>query len=318
MQWPHPIEAETHISGEFVRCGIDFRPSGQNNFKLNCPFPHGGNQDEGFHLEITRDGRKAHCWVCDWSGSWNKLAKALGATEFNSTVYADTYGSRVADTNVFDKLSEEMGSIFSLDEREDRLPSNLVPWTQTSWRGLSRKFLGRIPSYSWTQLTGKKPVDRILWPYMQYDRLVGWVGRRLDKLDYLKYYRAEGCNAKGILFPFDYVRDHHLNDEPIVLVEGEVDALKLLQAGIPALSILGSNNWSDQKLDLLLSLNFKRVYLLMDPDPAGRKAEKSIKPTLEAQFDYIKVLRIDGDDDPGSLNEGQLTWLRDRVFREAR
>lgn len=321
MQWPHPVEAEMHITSEFVRSGVEFRNSGQKNLKLNCPFPHAKGADEGFHLEVTRDGRKAHCWVCDWSGSWNKLAKALGLAEFNAAVYADTYTDKVVETNVFEKLEQDLGAFFVTEEKEDELPSGITPWVQPEWRGLSRKFLKRLPTYLWKHelntRTGRKfTVDRILWPYTQHDRLVGWVGRRLDKNDFQKYFRAPWCTARKVLFPFDYVKKYHEGDEPIVLVEGEVDALKLLQAGIPALSILGSTNWSDDKLDLLLSLNVKRVYLLMDPDPAGRKAELKIKPTLEAKFDYTKVLRIDGDDDPGSLDEGQLAWLRSRVFQE--
>ncbi len=324
MPWPHPIEAESHITSEFIRSGVEFKPSGQNNFKLNCPFPHEKGYDEGFHLEVTKDGRKAHCWVCDWSGSWNKLAKAMGLAEFNSTIYADTYTDRVADTNVFERLAEDLTSFFVFDDEEDdKLPPDLAlsPWDQPVWRGLTRKFLRRIPTYLWKQeLKSRRTghsfvVDRAFWPYYQYDRLVGWVGRRLDKKDFQKYFRKPGCDAKKILFPFDYVRKYHKGDEPIVLVEGEVDALNLLQAGIPALCILGSNNWSEEKLDLLLSLNFKRAYLLMDPDAAGRSAEREIKPTLEAKFDFTKVLRIEGDDDPGSLDEGQLAWLKDRVFR---
>jgi 5S rRNA maturation endonuclease (ribonuclease M5) len=321
MQWPHPIEAETHITSEFVRCGVDFHPSGPRNFKLNCPFPHEKGQDDGFHLEITKDGRKAHCWVCDWSGSWNKLARAMGMAEFNAKVFADTYTDRVAETDVFGKLQDEFNTLLNTDDNVVTLPEGLSPWEQPVWRGLSKKFLRRIPSFLWKQEVKTKTgrtfnVDRILWPYYQYDRLVGWVGRRLDKSDFQKYFRKPGCDAKKVLFPFDYVRQYHKGDESVVLVEGEVDALNLLQSGIPALAILGSNNWSDDKLDLLLSLNFKRVYLLMDPDFAGRKAAKEIRPTLDAKFEYTKVLRIDGDDDPGSLDEGQLSWLRDRVFQE--
>lgn len=319
MQWPHPVEAEMHITAELNRSGVDYRNSGQKNFKLNCPFPHSEKgADDGFHLEITKDGRKAHCWVCDWSGSWNKLAKAMGLTEFNSTIYADTYNPKLAESDVFKKIADDL-ELLSHEEAEDALPTPLTPWGQPVWRGLNKKFLKRFPAHLWKQKVRTRSgktfiVDRILFPYMQYDRLVGWVGRRLDKMDFQKYYRAPWSSAKKILFPFDYVRSYHAEDQAVVLVEGEVDALNLLQAGIPALSILGSNNWSEDKVDLLLSTNFKHVYLLMDPDPAGRSAEKKIKPTLSAKFDSVHTLRIDGNDDPGSLDQDQLAWLKARVL----
>lgn len=319
MQWPHPVEAEMHITSELNRSGVEYRTASKN-FKLNCPFPHVDKADSGMHLEVTRDGRKAHCWVCNWSGSWNKLARALGLTEFNSQVSKDTYTGHVISTDVFDRLHNDLGRLFDEDETATTLPTDLTDWAQPEWRGLKKSFLKKIPSFLWKQKVRTKrgttfEVPRILWPYVQYDRTVGWVGRRLDKIDFQKYFRAPGCDAKKVLFPFDYVRKQHSANHTVVLVEGEVDALNLLQAGIPALCITGSNNWSEDKVDMLLSIDVRRVFLLMDPDSAGRSAEKEILPTLTSKFDLVKTLRIDGDDDPGSLDAEQLTWLKNRVLQ---
>jgi len=318
--WPHPVEAESHITHEFARGGIEYKPSGRNNFKINCPFPHENGSDSGYHLEVTRDGRKAHCWVCDWSGSWNKLAKALGLFPFNTEVISNTFTKKAEDLNVFSPLANKLASLLSGDD-DFSLPSSIIPWNRPVWRGLRKGFLRDIPSYLWKQdLVSKKGkpfvVERIMWPYLQHGRTLGYVGRRLDTLTFQKYYRSPGCDAKRILFPFDYVQSNFSSKGPIVLVEGEVDALNLVQYGIPCLSILGSNNWSDEKRDLLISVGFDHVHILMDPDPAGRSAARKIRPTLEKKVSKVDVLTLHPGDDPGSLDEDQLSWLKNHVYQK--
>ena len=322
-RWPLPAEAEAHMTSELSRGGFDWQNSSRRNIRLNCPFPHQTGMDSGYNLEVTKDGRMAHCWVCDWSGSWNKLAKELGLAKFNDNNFSvDTYTKRTAKLNVFSQLLDDLDDV--VDSDDHTLPtSELSPWKRKEWRGLRRSFLKKIPTYFWDQrvdLRNKETkkvfksftVARVLWPYYQYDRLVGYVGRRLDRGDKLKYFRAKWCKAKECFFPFDYVRTYFPKTDLVVLVEGEVDALRLLQAGIPALSILGSNNWGTIKLDLLLSLGIKKVVLLMDGDYAGRKAAIQIKNDLDGFVDVL-VLRLSEGEDPGSLEEDQLEWLRNKI-----
>lgn len=319
--WPHSAEAEAHICSEFNRSGIEYRNGGGKNIKLNCPFPHESGVDSGFHMEILKDGRKCHCWVCDWKGSWNKLARETGMATFADIGSSNTYTDKVANTNMFAKLSSDFNEVFSLEE-EDELPYGLKPWKEPTWRGISLEFMSKVQSFQWNQPfkadSGSSGVTkRVLWPYYQCGRLVGYVGRRLDKGDFQKYYRAPWCKAKNVLFPFDYVKESFPKTEFVVLVEGEVDALNLLQASIPTLSILGSNNWSDHKRDLLLSLGVKRVYLLMDPDAPGRSAAQYIKEQLTGYFE-LHTLAVEPPDDPGSLDADQLKWLAKHVSAKKR
>lgn len=318
MRWPHPVEAEMHITAELNRSGTDYLPSGRSNFKLNCPFPHPKGSDAGMNLEIMKDGRKAHCWVCNWSGSWNKLAAAMGLTPFGQDVDPNTFTDRGLKNNLFERLGQEFSLLVEEDARSGKLPYGYAPWDRGAWRGFSSDFLASFPSYFWKQRitsdSGEiQSVDRILWPYYQYDRLVGWCGRRLDKSKEKKYFRAPWCYARNVLFPFDYIRRTHADLGYVVLVEGEVDALRLISYGIPTLAILGSNSWSDYKIDLLLSLEPSRVFILLDPDGAGQKAADYIESQIKDHFDLVKKIRIAGDDDPGSLDESQLSWLKARI-----
>jgi len=315
--FPHPVEAEAYILAEFGRGGVEYRVK-RNDFKLNCPIPHEKGMDTGFHLETRKDGTRAHCWVCDWSGSWNKLAPLLGLSPFGKPSYAGTYTKKVALTDVFGSLASKFGTVFSLEE-ESTLPASLALW-DSDWRGMSSSFLSSIPSYLWKHKVRNRNthgrteiVERILWPYYQMSSLVGYVGRRLDKIDDEKYHRAYWCKSSKVLFPFDTVRE--TNSDYVVLVEGEVDALNLLQSGVPALSTLGSTSWSSHKRDLLLHLGASRIYLMMDSDPAGRKATAKLKKELRSYFSSVKSIKLEEGTDPGDLDKDDLLWLKKNVFQ---
>ena len=74
-----------------------------------------------------------------------------------------------------------------------------------------------------------------------------------------------------------------------MLVEGARDALRLLSKGIPALAILGTNNWSAKKLELLMLLEIDYIVLMMDADQPGIDARKSIQKAAEKKIETRSV-----------------------------
>ena len=316
--WPSPVEAELHIKNELSSGGIAWKNSNRKNIKICCPHPHGDSYDRKFKCEITKDGRRVHCWVCDWSGSWNKLAGDLGLSSFDEDSIPGTFSSKVEEIPVFANLASQLKD--AAEETAHVLPSPVYPWDKGPWRGLSQKFLSDLESFEWDHRSWEGEgrdrslvtVKRIGWPYHQYGELVGYVGRRLDSVQEKKYWRASWCDAVDVLFPFDWVRSQHKDKSYVVLVEGEVDALNLLANDISCLSILGSNNWSDFKLDLLLSLGKPEVILLMDGDHAGRKACDALYSSLK-NVCSVHAIELPEDEDPGSLDEDQIEWLKSSI-----
>jgi DNA primase len=73
------------------------------------------------------------------------------------------------------------------------------------------------------------------------------------------------------LYPYDYFRMKHAYGGALYLCEGEFDAMLLLQAGLPAMSIPAGANTPLEQYALFFK-NFKVVYLLFDQDDAGQKA----------------------------------------------
>lgn len=310
-RYPHRAEAELFIRSELSRHGILFQQT-RNDFQLVCPMPGCSSSRDKFKLSVRKDGRAAQCWVCHWKGTWNTLAPSLGAAPFNSSAYGFSDGALQND--FFKQLSSQMEE--SQKEVTPELPEHeLDVWNGAfgdgkPWRGLSIEFLRGLPAFAWHQHTKwGKLVERILFPFYQNGQLLGYSGRRLDSDKFLRYDNAAFSSALKVLFPFDYVIKNFSPDR-IVLVEGPIDALWMIQNGIPAFSILGTGNWSGHKRDLLIANNIKKVLICMDGDEAGRAVAPVIFNDLNTLLDKVECLSLPEMLDPATLSIDQLNWIK--------
>ena len=106
----------------------------------------------------------------------------------------------------------------------------------------------------------------------------------------------------------EYVLPQNMSTEKIVLVEGERDAIKLLQEGITTLSNHGAKLTLEQR-DIVLSLNPKEIYLAYDGDEAGRVATKKSLEMLEGKVDYVIPMDIPLGKDPKKFNREEFLEL---------
>lgn len=321
--WPSALEAEMHIRSELSRVGLAFKER-KNGFALICPHPHpGGGTNTHFNFSITKDGRGSSCFVCKpESQSWNKLCAVLGTEKFGST------GLYSADTVDRDLLATKASSILhamndeSGDESFGHVPEGMTPWIG-SWRGLSEPFLRSMHAHTWNQtfVTDTGHVictPRIWFPCMQSGSYVGYVSRRLDTKDIMRYYNAPWMSTNNVLFPMDFARSY--GGKAIVVVEGPVDALKLLHHGIPSVAILGTNNIGAKEL-LLLAYGYEKVFILFDNDPPN---EQGVRPGEVAALEFYErarkvmqaqILKLpENIKDPGVLDTQGLDALKAYVL----
>lgn len=113
----------------------------------------------------------------------------------------------------------------------------------------------------------------------------------------------------------EYIIPQNMNTEKIVLVEGERDAIKLLQEGISALSNHGAKLTLEQR-DIILSLNPKEIYLAFDGDEAGRTATKKALEMLEGKVDYVIPMDIPIGKDPKKFNGNEFIELMESEKRK--
>jgi 5S rRNA maturation endonuclease (ribonuclease M5) len=208
---------------------------------------------------------------------------------------------------------------------EGSVPAGMIPWAQYTnepWRDLSVQFLTDLGAKFWQQYNEKSgyTTPRIFLPFMQKGELVGYT----DSYTMVKYYNAPWAKARRILYPYDYVAA--MRPKTIVLVEGQIDALNLIQFGIPALCMMGTKNWSDYKRSLLKDLDIDNVFVCMDGDPAGKLAATDLfsgtnsfgsivqdKKTKAKHFAFVENILLPDGVDPGSLTQDQLSWLKNHI-----
>ena len=110
----------------------------------------------------------------------------------------------------------------------------------------------------------------------QQGRLVAYAGRALNGQK-PKYRFPAGFRKSQVLFNFD--RAIQTGGHNVIVVEGFFDALKVHQAGHPAVVALMGSAFSQRQSELLLSC-FASVTLMLDGDQPGRSATAVIAKLL--------------------------------------
>jgi 5S rRNA maturation endonuclease (ribonuclease M5) len=163
--------------------------------------------------------------------------------------------------------------------------------SEDEWRSFTGKFLKQFKALKALDKYGK-PV--MVLPVMVGKDLVGGIKCRWQKREgQLSYINSKGrWTRESGLWPYDYVQ--RMKPRCVWLVEGPRDAMRLLKYGIPALCMLGTQNWSEAKRDLVLALGVERVVSFTDGDKAGREAAYIIEDSFSDLIDLrlIKMWRL--------------------------
>ena len=85
------------------------------------------------------------------------------------------------------------------------------------------------------------------------------------------------------------------NVKNVIVVEGEMDAMKVQQYGYPAVAILGARVSADQVEKLS---KYENVIIALDSDEAGRNGTKGLVRALRGKVNAISVIKVEGVKDP--------------------
>ncbi len=288
------------------------------DFLIRCPFHADNNPSCG----VDRLTGVFKCFSCGAGGGWNKLAKRLDMERL--AWKGDGKKRDFKAGEVKDDLARALTKAGVVDpgkRKGEKVRPIVEPWSaQADWRGLLGQFLSGLGCIKVVDLMHN--VMRIGLPVRTTDdELLGYTCRAVDPEGAEPKYtplaadritwRAKELPANISLF----LVDRAMNEgwDRVVLVEGPYDALKLYSVGIPALAILGTNNWTAQKAAIVLGLGLSDVFVMMDNDRSGWEAQNRIVQELGPSI-KTKGLRLpDGVKDPGGLSEGQLNWLKRKV-----
>lgn len=296
------MRIEEIIKRELMR--LPRRNEKGDNIYICCPFHNEKTPSFGVNMNpnLIKKGKKVplgygYCFGCGGKGNWNEIAEKLGLQQLKQMKkdgsFKEDYISPLSEKTKKSLLGKSEGlTVKDLEKEWDCLLSRPIEKTE-SWRNIKGKLLNKIGSLVTVDAHDNKC---LFLPTFVNGELVGAQKALWEKHkkfpSYLNY-KGEWIKERG-LFPFDYTMKlkTKYNYDYVVLVEGARDALVLLQKKVPALAILGTNNWSESKLDLLLFSGVKKVYVMMDADEAGVSAGKKISNKCKEKVKTINV-RLD-------------------------
>lgn len=282
----------------------------KNRVMVQCPFHDERTPSCG--VVVVTDSRyeigSFNCLGCGAHGNWNTFADKLGLQQIGKLTPKK---GMLITSGYKTKLAEIKGSMLS--QKKENIEQMMIslgspafrPWPVASeWREYPGWLIYNMGGY--VAVGGKKgSIHQVqcLFPVKVGKDLVGAVKAKTKKVEgQLSYVASEGdwVKEKG-LFPYHYTKEmlRRLKGKRFVfLVEGPRDAMRLLLNGIPALAILGSQNISKKKLELLRRLELDYIFVLPDNDNAGKAMAKKIKwfvdegkVNTQAKVDYYELPR---------------------------
>lgn len=142
--------------------------------------------------------------------------------------------------------------------------------------------------------------NRLIFPVIDASgQLVAFGGRTLDAEVGAKYINSpeSALYKKGhCLYGIHAARDAMRKSGQVIVVEGNIDVIKMYQAGFEATVAPMGTALTDEQASLLKRY-VERVVLLFDGDSAGRKAAlRAIKPLARAELEAHVALLPAGED----------------------
>ena len=135
-------------------------------------------------------------------------------------------------------------------------------------------------------------------------RLVAYAGRAVHG-EQPKYRFPAGFRKSQVLF--NLARAMETSDNHAIVVEGFFDALKIHQAGHPAVVALMGSSFSQRQSDLLRT-HFASVTLMLDGDQAGRRAAEAIARLLWPKL-RIRQIELPNGVQPDQLSSAEINVL---------
>ena len=281
---------------EYVESITDHSRKG-NKKAYVCPLCGSGTgRNKTGAFTITKDGLKWKCFACDKGGDTLDLigylediddysAKVTRAAElFNldieapaeyqnqdtqSNMHTDTTTQKT-ETNYIDFYKQANKSIQATNYPEKRGLSKAI---------LDRFKIGYVENWKHPNATENVPTSpRLIIPVTQTSYLARDTRENIP--DDQKAYAKAKVGSSDIFNGRAFIEDL---DKPIFIVEGEIDALSIMEVGGVAVGLGGVSN-AEKLVDKLKDKKLERPLILaLDNDSAGKRAQDELKQLLQAK-----------------------------------
>ena len=270
---------------------VELRRSGRDQYRGCCPI-HRGESHDAFHANLSKN--VFHCFSCGAHGTVLDFVAAMDRCSLREAalklacVMAEPTALACPNQLVTKKIkcSSPLGfTLRSVDATHPYLAARGIE-TRTAvqfgvgFYGGSGIFAGRV----------------VIPIHNESGELVAYCGRALDGTH--PRYRFPSGFAKSE-FVFNLHRAAAATQQTVVLVEGFFDCLRLYQAGVPAVALMGAALYEAQTAALLR--HFRSIIIMLDGDAAGRRATSAITAQLRL-YATVRVIHL-----PDGIQPDQLT-----------
>jgi DNA primase len=274
------------------------RRSGKEQWRGPCPL-HVGEGRDAFHVNTAK--QLFHCFSCGAGGTLLDLVAALEHCQLREaaqklagwcSVPVTHWGGQVvqrSQATVTEKTEGPRPLNFRLRGIDGRHP-------YLKSRGISERTAAAfgIGFYAGPGLLSQRLVIPI---HDEAGQLVAYCGRSLDGAGPRYKFPPRFAKSKVL---FNLHRAAAGEEEICIVVEGFFDCLKVDQAGFGSVvALMGAALYDRQRW--LLTERFRRIILMLDGDPAGRRASDAISARL-ARSCSIRVIELAASTQPDQLS----------------
>jgi len=301
------------VDVESILRGVGMQPIRRGNNLMAC-CPNHPERRPSWGVNINPPYMHG-CFSCGYGGILPRmLREKFGWTfsrikrVFGGNIFKDSKALELAFVNPRAKAS----SISEVEE-EQLYPFALEP--------KGRKYLeGRGISFQTMKRAGvlfHRKDNRIIFPWRWNGKLVGMTGRACYDLseDDEKIVAYCGLVKSRVLY---VPRGRLPRSCDLVLVEGEIDALKVLQSqDRQPVAALGHGRLSNGQLNLLKTLPVKSLTLFLDNDRRGQELTDEIVFRVANEFPILLVpWEGVAQKDPGEMTEQKIRWMLKNAERK--
>ncbi len=159
--------------------------------------------------------------------------------------------------------------------------------------------------------------ERIMFPIRDATgNVIGFSGRKFKENTmggkYINTPETPLFKKSHVLFGLSYSRKRIAKEKRAIIVEGQIDALRLIQTGF-TIAVAGQGTaFGEDHREELMRLGVKEVYLALDADKAGQEAACKIGDMFQKKGIAAKVIVLPPGKDPDSLlkEEGPDAFLQ--------
>lgn len=148
--------------------------------------------------------------------------------------------------------------------------------------------------------------DRIMFPiYHHAGDVIGFSGRKYKEETfggkYINTPETALFKKSRVLFGLNYSRKRIAKERKAIIVEGQIDTLRLIQMGFN-ITVAGQGTaFGDGHVKELILLGVNLVYLAMDSDKAGQEATAKIGHLFQKEGIEVQVINLPAGQDPDSF-----------------